>query len=136
MLFRAPVIAAYHRGMPALLVGLFATIPLIEIVVVLYVGNWLGVWPTVGLLLLNSAVGVWLLRREGRRVLADFRASVSMHQVPTGAVVNGTAVAVGAALLITPGFFTDAAGFLLLVPPTRMMVVSFTGRYLRRKFGF
>lgn len=101
----------------------------------LYVGGVIGAWQTVGLLLLNSAAGVWLLRREGRRVIASFRDAVAHHQVPTYAVVNGTAVAVGAALLITPGFVTDAAGFALLIPASRSVVVRTTGTFLRRRFG-
>jgi UPF0716 protein FxsA len=120
--------------MPALLIVLFATLPLAEIVIVLYVGQWLGLWPTVGLLLANSAAGVWLLRREGRRVIFAFREAVSMQQVPTVAVVNGTAVAVGAALLITPGFLTDAAGFVLLIPASRAGVVALARNFLWRRY--
>jgi len=120
--------------MPALLLIVFATLPLLEIVIVLYVGDLLGLWPTVGLLLANSVAGVWLLRREGRRVIYAFRDAVAHRQMPTAAVVNGTAVAVGAALLITPGFLTDLFGFVLLIPFTRAGVVAAARAYLLGRF--
>ena len=101
----------------------------------LYVGDWLGLWPTVGLLIANSLAGVWLLRREGRRVLGAFRTAVLHQQMPAAAVVNGTAVAVGTALLITPGFLTDAFGFGLLIPVSRQALVAVIRRYLVRRFG-
>lgn len=113
----------------------FATLPFVEIVIVLYVGDLLGLWPTVGVLVANSVIGVWLLRREGRRVIFAFRGDLANHQVPTSAVVNGTAVAVGAALLITPGFLTDLFGFVLLMPATRAVVVGSARGYLIRRYG-
>lgn len=100
----------------------------------LYVGEVLGLWPTVWFLLANSVVGVWLLGRDGRRVVASFREVVRNGQLPTAAILNGTAIAVGAALLITPWFLTDAAGFALLIAPSRAGIIKRGQRYLYGRF--
>jgi UPF0716 protein FxsA len=110
--------------MPVLLVLLFAGVPLLELVVILQVGAAIGGWPTAGLLLAASIVGAWLLRVEGRRAWSEFRSAMAEGRWPGDEVTQGALIIVGGTLLVTPGFVTDAVGFLLLLAPTRRLIAS------------
>jgi UPF0716 protein FxsA len=104
----------------ALLLGvLFLIVPLAEIWAIIQVGQLIGVWWTIALLILDSLLGVWLLRHQGRRAWQRFTGTLGSGQVPAREVADGSLIIFGAALLLTPGFLTDIAGFLCLVPPTR-----------------
>jgi UPF0716 protein FxsA len=112
------------------LVALFIVVPLIEIAVIIQVGQWLGVVNTIGLLLLVSVVGAWLVKRQGLGVLRRIRDQQQAGQVPAVAVFDGALILVAGVLLLFPGFVTDVFGLLLLVPPVRAGVRA----YLRRRF--
>lgn len=105
--------------MPAFLVIVFVVVPLIELWVILQVGQLLGVGWTIALLVLFSIVGAALLRHQGRRAWRAFRNALEEGRWPGDEVTQGALVIVGGTLLLTPGFFTDGVGFLLLVPITR-----------------
>jgi UPF0716 protein FxsA len=108
--------------MPFLLVALFVVVPLVELYVILQVGEAIGALPTIGLLLLDSIVGALLLRSQGRAVWRRFRAALAAGRPPAREIVDGALIIFGGALLLTPGFVTDVFGMLLLVPPTRAVV--------------
>jgi UPF0716 protein FxsA len=108
--------------MPVLLVVLFVVVPLVELAVIMRVGQLLGTWPTIGLLVADSILGAWLLRREGRRAWQQFRRALEQARWPGDEVTQGGLVIVGGTLLLTPGFVTDVVGFLLLLPPTRAVL--------------
>lgn len=93
--------------------------PLIELMVILQVGQLLGAGWTIALLVLFSIVGAALLRHEGRRAWRAFRSALEQGRWPGDEVTQGALVIVGGTLLLTPGFFTDGVGFLLLIPITR-----------------
>ena len=105
--------------MPAFLVIIFVVIPLIELWVILQVGQALGAGWTIALLVLFSIVGAMLLRHQGRRAWQAFRDALADGRWPGDEVTQGALVIVGGTLLLTPGFFTDGVGFLLLLPFTR-----------------
>lgn len=108
----------------------FVAVPLIELVVILQVGQVIGTWPTVVLLVADSVFGAWLLKREGRKAWQQFRAALDQMRWPGDEVAQGALVIVGGTLLLTPGFVTDIAGFLLLLAPTRRILA----RQVRRRF--
>jgi UPF0716 protein FxsA len=110
---------AYDGGMPAFLVLVFVVIPLIELWVILQVGQLLGAGWTIALLVLFSIIGAALLRHQGRRAWQAFRGALEEGRWPGDEVTQGALVIVGGTLLLTPGFFTDGVGFLLLAPFTR-----------------
>jgi UPF0716 family protein affecting phage T7 exclusion len=110
---------SYAPGMPALLVLAFVLVPLIELVVILQVGQVIGTGWTVALLVIDSLVGAWLLKRESVRAWHDFRAALSAGRWPGDEVTQGGLVIVGGTLLLTPGFVTDVVGLLALLPPSR-----------------
>lgn len=108
---------------------LFIVVPLVELAFLIQVGRWVGIWPTVGLVFLTGVVGAGLARAEGLRTLWAFRRDLGQGQLPGQALLDGLSILVGGALLLTPGFVTDIAGFALLLPPSRRLVQ----RWMRRK---
>src|SRR3954452_4041008 len=104
------------------LVLLFIAVPLAELAVIIQVGQAIGVWWTIGLLLLDSILGSWLMRHQGRSAWRRFNAALQEGRVPTREVLDGALVIFGGALLLTPGFISDVVGILLLLPPTRAVV--------------
>jgi UPF0716 protein FxsA len=105
-----------------LLIVLFIVVPLVELYVIIQVGQAIGALPTIGLLLLDSLLGSWLLRAQGRSVWRRFREALAAGRPPARETVDGALVIVGGALMLAPGFITDAFGVLLLLPPTRAVV--------------
>ncbi len=102
-----------------LLLLLFVVVPLVELYVIIQVGQAIGAWWTIGLLLLDSILGSLLLRAQGRTTWRRFRAALAAGRVPARETVDGALVILGGALMLTPGFVTDAFGILLLLPPSR-----------------
>ncbi len=107
----------------------FLTVPLIEIALFIQVGGWIGLWPTLGIVVLTAIAGTWLVRSQGRMAMNDLRRSFSTLDDPTEPLAHGAMILVSGALLLTPGFFTDAVGFALLMPPVRVAVLN----YLRKR---
>ena len=103
----------------------FIAIPLIEIALFIQVGGLIGLWPTLGIVLLTAIVGTMLVKAQGRMALMDLQRSFSQLRDPTEPLVHGAMVLVAGVLLLTPGFFTDALGLALLVPAVRTAVYQF-----------
>jgi UPF0716 protein FxsA len=104
------------------LVLLFIAVPLAELAVIIQVGQAIGVWWTIGVLLADSILGAWLMRHQGRTTWRRFNAALQEGRVPTREVLDGALVIFGGALLLTPGFITDIFGLVLLIPPSRALV--------------
>lgn len=119
--------------MIALLVVLLVALPIAEIAVIIKVGSWLGVGNTIVLLLAISVLGVWLVKRQGIGVLRRMRQQTNAGRVPGKEMVDGALLLLAGALLIPPGFITDAAGLLLLLPPVRAGIRGVTRRRLGRR---
>jgi UPF0716 protein FxsA len=107
--------------MGLLLVLLFIVVPIAELYVIIQVGELIGVWPTLLLLLLDAIVGSWLLKHEGRAAWRRFNQALAEKRIPAAEVADGFLVILGGALLIAPGFITDIFGILFLIPPTRAL---------------
>jgi UPF0716 protein FxsA len=97
----------------------FIVVPLLEIYVVVRVAEVIHVWPTVILLLAESALGAWLVKREGRRAWRALREALDTGRLPSRQLADAALVLVGGTLLLTPGFLTDIAGFAFVLPTTR-----------------
>jgi UPF0716 protein FxsA len=108
--------------MPILLIVLFIVVPIAELAVIIQVGQLIGVWWTIALLLADSILGSMLMRSQGRLAWRRFNAAISEGRAPTREVLDGVLVIFGGALLLTPGFITDVFGLVFLIPPTRMLV--------------
>jgi UPF0716 protein FxsA len=117
----------------AILVILFLIVPFAELYVIFQVGDAIGVIPTVALLAADSVIGTMLLRSQGRAVWRRFQETMAAGRVPHREVQDGVAVIFGGAFLITPGFLTDIVGVLLLLPPTRGLVIRLAQRAFARR---
>ncbi|TBW59486.1 membrane protein FxsA [Marinobacter halodurans] len=103
----------------------FIVLPIVEMVVLIKVGGIIGVLPTIGLVLLTAVVGAALLRQQGLATLFRANQRLNSGELPAREVAEGLILAVGGALLLTPGFVTDTIGFLCLLPWTRQMFASY-----------
>ena len=118
----------------ALLALLFIILPIVELAVIIQVGQAIGVFNTIAALLVVSFVGAWLVKREGMSVWRRFQQQVQMGVVPGREIGDGVLIMVAGALLISPGFVTDIFGILLLLPPVRAAVRSAALYRVGRKF--
>jgi UPF0716 protein FxsA len=105
-----------------LLLLLFIVVPILELYVILQVGQAIGVLPTIALLIADSVLGSVLMRSQGRAAWRRFNAALAEGRIPHREVLDGALVIFGGALLLTPGFVTDILGVVLLLPPTRAVV--------------
>lgn len=108
--------------MPILILALFIGVPLIEIYLFIQVGGWIGVWPTIGLVVLTAIIGTTLLRQQGLATIARAQAEMQHDRLPVRELFDGVCLVFGGAMLLTPGFLTDALGFALLIPPLRAIL--------------
>ena len=104
---------------------LFIIIPLIELYVIIAVGEEIGAFWTVILVLLTAVIGVNLLRFQGMSTLSRAQRNMAQGQIPAMEMMEGVALAVAGVLLITPGFITDSIGFLCLIPVTRQAIIKY-----------
>lgn len=100
----------------------FLSVPLIEIALFIQIGGFIGLWPTLLIVVLTAILGTWLVKAQGRMAMNDLRNSLSRASNPSEPLANGAMILFSGALLLTPGFFTDAVGFALLAPPVRKAV--------------
>ena len=103
---------------------LFLSIPIIEIYLLIQVGDIIGAWPTIFMVVFTAVLGVALLRWQGLVTLNRVQASMARGELPAVAMLEGVFLLVAGALLLTPGFFTDAIGFALLIPPLRQFLAQ------------
>jgi UPF0716 protein FxsA len=115
----------------ALLFLLLIVAPLVELYVIIQVAHVIGAWETIALLIVESAVGAWLLKRQGLSTLARIGERIEAGQVPGKELVDGLLILIAGALMLAPGFIGDAVGYLLLFPPTRAPVRALLLRRFR-----
>ena len=125
--------------MAALLFVLLLVVPIAELWVIVQVADGIGAIPTVLLLILVSIAGAWLLKQQGTATWRRMRETLRRGEMPTSEATDGALILLGGALLMTPGFITDAVGLVLILPPSRAGVkrivrASLAGR-VRRRFG-
>lgn len=113
---------------------LFTLVPLVELALLIRIGQVID-WPaTIGLVVLTGIVGWWLARREGLRTLTRLRAELEAGQLPADRMIDALLILVAGAVLVTPGVLTDAIGFLLLIPPARSVVRRRLKAFFRSRF--
>src|SRR5919204_841702 len=104
------------------LVLIFIVLPIAELYVIIQVGEAIGVWLTIAILIADSVLGSMLMRAQGRAAWRRFNEALAAGRPPAREVLDGALVIFGGAFLLTPGFLTDILGALLLLPPTRAVV--------------
>jgi UPF0716 protein FxsA len=118
----------------ALLLILFIVVPIVELYVIIQVGQAIGIVPTLALLLADAVLGSLLLHHQGRGAWQRFNEALAARRFPAREVADGVMIAVGGTLLLTPGFITDIFGLLLLIPPTRAVFWRGVRGYFGRRF--
>jgi UPF0716 protein FxsA len=116
---------SFARLLGRLLFAAFLVIPLVEIALFILLGNAIGLWPTLAGVLLTAVVGSVVLRFQGVALLNEIRGAMTRGLLPAKALAEAMMVAIGGVLLLTPGYFTDALGLLILVPPVRSAIYHF-----------
>lgn len=122
--------------MPLLLIAAFIVVPLVELYVIITVGEAIGVLPTIALLLADSILGSMLMRSQGRAAWRRFNLALAERRLPGREALDGALVIFGGALLLTPGFVTDVFGLLLLLPPSRAVVRRVLVARFSHRIGF
>ena len=97
-------------------------VPLLEIALFIKVGGWIGLGPTLALIVLSAVIGAWIVRLQGISVLLRAQRQLAEGSLPVLQAFEGLCLAIAGVLLLLPGFFTDAIGALLLVPAVRRML--------------
>lgn len=109
--------------MPLFLI--LVAVPIIEIALFIQVGGWIGLWPTLGIVILTAFVGTVMLRSQGLAALGELQRKLQAGEDPSATLAHGAMILVSGILLLTPGFFTDTLGLLLLVPAFRSAAIRY-----------
>jgi UPF0716 protein FxsA len=117
------------------LVIIFIIVPIAELALIIQVGQAIGVWWTIALLIADSVLGSLLMRAQGRVAWRRFNEAIAAGRVPAREVIDGVLVIFGGALLLTPGFISDVLGLLLLLPPTRAVLRSVLVRRIAHRMA-
>ena len=122
-----------RRWAPWVLFLAFVVVPLVEIYVIIQVGQVIGAWWTILLLIADSIFGAWLIGHEGRRAWRALNSALSSGQMPARELADGALILVGGTLMLSPGFVTDAMGILLILPFTRPIARRVLTRVVGRR---
>ena len=115
------------------LILIFIIVPLMEILLLIEIGSRIGTLNTIFIIILTGILGGFMMRHQGFTIIRNIQEDLSQGRMPTGELINGALVLVGGILLLTPGFFTDAVGFVLLIPATRGFIRKKIQLLIRRK---
>lgn len=115
------------------LIAAFVIVPLVEIWTILQIGKVVGPWWTIALLIVDSIIGSWLIRREGGRAWAALRQAIEGGRMPARELADAGLILVGGTLMLSPGFVTDAVGILLILPVTRPIARRLLTSVVERK---
>lgn len=118
------------------LLVVFTVIPLIELIILVKVGSYIGLWPTILIVVLTGIVGASLARYQGFIIINKIRSDVSSGRVPARELIDGLLVLIGGIVLLTPGFITDICGFFLLIPFTRNLIKGFVRSRFERMVNY
>jgi UPF0716 protein FxsA len=116
-----------------LLVAAFVIVPIVEIYVIIQVGQAIGPWWTILLLIADSIFGSWLIAHEGRRAWKALTVALSSGRMPSRELADGALILIGGTLMLSPGFVTDAVGILLILPFTRPFARAALTRVVSRR---
>jgi UPF0716 protein FxsA len=120
---------------PKYLILSIVAFPVIEIIILLLSGKVIGFWATLFALLLMGIVGAYLAKQQGLETLRRAQAQMNVGQLPGNEMINGLCIMIGGILLVLPGFITDLAGLLLILPPTRKLCKPLLMRWITKKIN-
>ena len=116
-----------------LIISLVVVLPLVELYVIVQVGHQMGLVPTIALLIVVSAIGTSLVKREGLKVFRDFTGAIQRGEEPSTQIVHGVCILAAGVFLLAPGFISDVLAITLLLPPTRSLIAMVVLRQSRAR---
>ncbi|MFP3959925.1 MAG: FxsA family protein [Spirochaetaceae bacterium] len=116
----------------ARLLLLFTAVPIVELYILIRIGNLIGALPTIGIVLVTGIAGAGLARRQGARVWLEIQSQMQQGVFPADSLIDGLLLVVAGAVLITPGVLTDILGFAILIPVTRIPIRNWVRARLSR----
>lgn len=114
-----------------ILFALFIIVPIIEITVLMQVGELIGAWPTVAIVIVSAWLGAKYVRQQGLATMQSVQTKMAQGEMPSSEIVTGMMLLVAGVLLVTPGFVTDIFGLLLLVPKVRKALASTVQKHIK-----
>lgn len=114
---------------------IFAIIPVLELALLIKIGSIIGTFNTILIVILTAVLGAYLFKMEGLGVMERMQKSMQDGIFPGDEIINGVIILVAGALLLTPGFFTDVFGFLMVIPFSRKFFKKIAVRYIRKKIN-
>jgi UPF0716 protein FxsA len=116
-----------------LLLAAFLLVPMIEIALFIAVGGWIGLWPTLALVILSAVLGTSIMRSQGAHAMRRLQTSFEDLRDPTEPLAHGAMILIAGVMLVVPGFFTDTVGLLLLIPQVREAVYAYAARRIEMR---
>ncbi|MFN8107055.1 MAG: FxsA family protein [Nocardioidaceae bacterium] len=114
----------------------FIVVPILEIYVIIQIGQAIGPWWTVLLLIADSIFGAWLMKREGRNAWGALRDALQMGRMPAKELADGALILIGGTLMLAPGFLSDVAALFLILPVTRPLARLLLTSVIARRLTF
>jgi len=114
----------------------FLMVPVIEIAIFIIVGQLIGLWPTLAGVVITALLGSVIIRMQGLSLIKEIKGLMAAGKLPARQIADGLILAIAGALLLTPGYFTDTIGFLLLVPPIRTLIYQAIKKRISVTGGF
>ena len=111
----------------------FIGIPLIEVILFITIGKYIGLWNTIFIIIITGVIGAVLVKSQGISILNKALEEIKLNKVPILSIFEGIAIFIAGAFLLTPGFLTDTLGCILLVPKTRKLIISYITSYLKKR---
>ena len=112
---------------------LFAVIPMIELALLIKAGSYFGLFNTITIVILTAVIGAYMVKMEGIGIMYRIQKNMQEGIFPEDELINGMMILVAGALLLTPGFFTDIIGFLMVIPVTRNFIRVYAMKYIKSK---
>ena len=111
----------------------FIAIPIIEVILFITVGKYIGLWNTIFIIIITGIIGAILVKRQGITILNKALEEIKSNKMPIFSIFEGIAILIAGAFLLTPGFLTDTLGCILLIPKTRNIIIKYIASYLERR---
>ena len=112
---------------------IFIGIPIIEVILFIKVGKYIGLWNTIFIIIITGVIGAILVKSQGISILNKAFEEIRLNKMPVLSIFEGIAILIAGAFLITPGFLTDTLGCILLIPKTRNLIITHITSYLKKK---
>jgi len=114
---------------------LFTLIPVIELSLLIEIGSYIGIMNTIVIVILTAIVGAYMVRMEGMSVMYNIQRNMQEGMFPGEELISAAMILVAGALLLTPGFFTDIIGFLMVIPVTRKYITNLIKKYIKKNMS-